>query len=146
MAADNFSVQLTSIDVPNYQPATAAWYKGGSPHRPLFHGQFAATATNMAKSKTVAMVRLPIGVIPFRASVLIDTSLGSAKYSIGSSSSGAKYRALATSTVVGAWFDYNLPAAMIVLTAAEEIWITNDATADFPTTVAIEMIFECVIP
>ena len=148
MAADFKSVQLTNIDAGTHQGAGA--YKVGSPHRPIFLGTLAFASAVMAKSKTAAMVRLPIGVIPFQVGILISESLGSSKISIGKSGAATKYRLVATETGILGWNWFMLEAAWddAPLTAEEEVWITNDGSADFPTTSggAIDMAFECLVP
>ena len=148
MAADFFSNQLTNIDAGTHQAAGA--YKVGSPHRPIFLGTLALGTAIMAKSKTAAMVRLPIGVIPYRIGLLITESLGSAVIALGISGTAAKYSVAATQTGIIFWNMYMLAAAFSTtpLTAIEEIWITNDATAAFPTTSggSVTMAFECLVP
>lgn len=148
MAADYLSTQLTAIDAGTYQ--TAGTYKVGGPFRPMFLGTLAFGTGIMAKSEDAGMVRLPIGVIPFQVGILVSESLGSAKYSIGITGTTAKYRALAVQTDLTGWLWFMLETAWDddPLTAIEEVMITNDATAAFPTTTggSINMAFECLVP
>ena len=149
MAADYSSVQLTAIAAGTH--LGAGRYITGSPARPTFHGELAFGTGIMAKSETAAMVSLPIGVIPFKIGILVSESLGSAKFSIGISGTSAKYKALGTQTDLTGFVEYMLETAWDAYgpnTAVEEIWITNDATAAFPTTTggSINMAFECLRP
>lgn len=149
MAAPTYySTQLTAIDAGTYQ--NAGTYVTGSRDRPMFHGTLAFGTAIMAKSEDVSMVRLPIGVIPFQVGILVSESLGSSAFSIGISGTTAKYKALGTQTGAVAWVWYMLESAWDdgALSAVEEIRITNDATAAFPTTSggSINMAFECLVP
>ena len=149
MAADYKSVQLTAIAAGTH--LAAGLYKTGSHDRPMFHGHLAFGTGIMAASETAAMVALPIGVIPFQIGILVSESLGSAKFSLGISGTAAKYKALGTQTDLTTWVWYMLETAWDAYganTAIEEIWITNDATAAFPTTTngSINMAFECLVP
>lgn len=143
MAADYFSTQLTSLDAGTH--LGAGDYKQGFYSRPIFRGTF-DLAGAIAKSETLAMVRLPIGAIPYMCWLLSSVTLNTAVVSIGISGTAAKYRALATFTTAGQWVPFMIPASMTALTAVEEIWITNDATAAVPTSGDLEMAFECIMP
>ena len=151
MAADFVSTQLTAIDAGGASAHLAAGnYILGTMERPIYHGRLDFDTGVLAKSKTAAMVRLPIGIIPMKVGILLSESSGSAKFSIGISGAGAKYRALATQTDATGIIYYQLESAYDdgALTAIEEIWITNDATADFPTTSGggVDLFFECLWP
>ncbi len=147
-AATYFSTQLTKIDAGTHQGAGS--YAVGDPYRPMFLGTLAFGSTVMAKQEEVAMVRLPIGVIPFQVGILVSESLGSAVYSIGISGTLAKYRALLVQTDLTGWIWHMLETSWDddPLTAINEVWITNDNTANFPTTTggSINMAFECLVP
>lgn len=148
MAADYFSTQLTSIDAGTHLAAGS--YQVGSPERPIFRGTLAFGTGIMAKSETAAMVRIPKGFLPWTIGILVSESLGSAEFSLGISGTAAKYKALGVQTGAVGWVYYMLESALDdgVLSAIEEIWITNDATAAFPTTTggSINMAFECIVP
>jgi hypothetical protein len=149
MAAPTYySTQLTAIDAGTYQGAGT--YIAGTEERPLFLGTLAFGSGIMAKSEDVAMVRLPKGIITLQVGILVSESLGSAAFSIGILGTTAKYKALGTQTGATGWIWYMLESAWDdgPLTAAEEIRITNDATAAFPTTSggSINMAFECLVP
>ena len=147
MAADFFSAQLTLIDAGTHQGAGS--YAVGDPYRPLFLGTLAFGASIMEDTETAAMVRLPIGVIPFQVGILVSESLGSATYEIGISGTPAKYRADGVQTDLTGWIWHMLETSWDdnPLTAIEEVWITVD-TANFPTTSggSINMAFECLVP
>jgi hypothetical protein len=148
-AATYSSVQITAIAAGTH--LGAGRYKTGSDDRPIFHGELAFGTGIMAKSEDAAMVSLPIGVIPFQVGILVSESLGSAKFSIGIVGTTAKYRALAVQTNLASWVWYMLETAWDAYgpnTAVEEIRITNDATAAFPTTSggSINLAFECLVP
>lgn len=157
-SADFQSIQLAAIDAGlggNIQDAGVYNYRAGSQSRQLFRGSL--VLATQAKSKSIEMARLPIGVIPLMCWLCSDTSLSTASITIGSSLSAAKYRANATFTTVGQWVPFMLPGPTIMLPlvapttivvpgVAESIWITNDATAAFPAAGNLELIFECIIP
>lgn len=152
--ADYKSTQLTALDLGTH--LSAGTYKVGSPHRPIFRGTLAFGTGIMAKSEDAAMVRLPAGVLPWQVGILVSESLSTAEFSIGITGTTAKYKALGTQTNAVGWVWYMLESALDdgVLAAvsgqdfAEEILITNDATAAFPTTTggSINMAFECIVP
>ncbi len=148
MASDYFSVQLTAIAAGTHLGAGA--YKVGSSERPIFRGTLAFGTGIMAKSEDADMVALPIGVLPWSVGILVSESLGSAEFSIGITGTTAKYKALGAQTGAVGWVYYMLESALDngVLTAAETIIITNDATAAFPETSggSINMAFECIVP
>jgi hypothetical protein len=143
-AADYLSTQLTSIDAGTYQPSTIAAYKVGSKDMPIFRGSF--STGSIAKSKTIEMVRLPSGCIPYRLWFNTDTSLGSSKVAFGSSATADKYRASGTlTTPLSQWIPF-MVLPLVKLTAEELVWITNDGTADLPAAWNIEFAFEVIIP
>lgn len=143
-AANYFSTQLTSIDAGTYQPSTIAAYKVGTNGMPIFRGAF--STASIAKSKTIEMVRLPSGCIPYRLWFCTDTSLGLSKVAFGSSATAAKYRAEAVlTTPLNQWIPFMI-LPLVKLTAEELVWITNSADADLPAAWNIEMAFEVIIP
>ena len=142
MAADYFSSQLTSIDAGAIQPATIGIYKFGPKDRPVYRGSF--STGSVISGKTIEMVRLPVGVIPWRVSLLIDTTTGSSTLAVGSSVTAAKYRAAATLTTINQWFSYMiLPLA--ALTVEELVWITI-GSATMPATYNLELAVEAIVP
>lgn len=157
-AADYQSIQMAAIDAGlggNIQDSGTYNYKMGGQSRHLFRGSL--VLATQAKSKSIEMVRLPIGMLPLMCWLNSDTSLSTASIEIGSSLSLAKYRANATFTTVGQWVPFMLPGPtiMIPLVApaisvipgiAESIWITNDGTATLPAAGNLELLFECIVP
>jgi len=90
------------------------------------------TLASQAKSKTIDFFTIKAGEIPYIFGFLTDTSLGSAKVSVGISGSAAKYRASATYTTTDTVTWFNAAATHTALTADEEILVSNDGTAALP--------------
>lgn len=126
MAADFKSDELTALATEGAQLAPGIF---GVELRSYF-GRFTMATT--AKSKSIAMFTFKAGDIPRAIGMLTDTSLATALVSLGISGATAKYRALATFTVVNVWSFFMTEANMAELSSDEEVWITNDATATLP--------------
>ena len=125
-AADFKSDQLTTLDTVGAQLAPGFF---GSTFRP-YGGRFTMAAT--AKSKSIAMFTWKYGDIPWAIGLLTDVSLATSQVSIGISGSTAKYKAAATYTTPNVWTFFMTEANISMLSADEEVWITNDATAILP--------------
>lgn len=134
MAADFQSDQLTSLATEGAQLAPGVF---GAEIRG-YRGRFTMAST--AKSKSIAMFTYKAGDIPWAIGMLVDTSLGSAKVSIGINGTTAKYRALATFTGVNLWALYMTEANIASLPSDEEVWVVNDATATLPATGEIVLV------
>ena len=126
MAADFKSDQLDTLDTIGAQLAPGLF---GSNLR-LYGGRFTMAAT--AKSKSIAMFTWKYGDIPWAIGLLTDVSLATAQVSIGITGSTAKYKAAATYTTPNVWTFFMTEANIAMLSADEEVWIANDATATLP--------------
>lgn len=106
-----------------------------------------STPTNgFDKSQTLGMVTLPAGVIVLGIDILISASLSTAVLAIGTTVTAAKYRAaLVHTTPLINWINFQVATQFVTqlvtpLAIPEMILITNDATADLPTTGIIGMV------
>ena len=137
MAADYKSAQLTSLATVGAELAPGLYNAGLR----FYYGRIdlSAVTDGWDKSETAAMFTFRTGDIPLAIGLIAGVSLGSAKVSIGPTGTAAKYRALAVFTAVNimSFHSISAPAA---LTADEEVWVTNDATADMPTTTYLALL------
>lgn len=133
-AADFKSDQLTTLATVGAQLTPGLF---GSQLR-LYGGRFTMAAT--AKSKSIAMFTWKYGDIPWAIGLLTDRSLVTAKVGIGINGSTAKYRAAATYTIPNVWTLFMTEANIAMLSADEEVWITNDSTAILPASGEIVLI------
>ena len=127
MAADFKSDQLDTLSTIGAQLAPGLF---GSNIR-LYGGRFTMATTG--KSKSIAMFTWKYGDVPWAIGLLTDISLDTSKVSIGITGSTAKYRAPATYTAPNVWTFFMTEANIAMLSADEEVWVTNDSTADLPS-------------
>ncbi len=98
------------------------------------------------KSETLGMVTIPAGLVVLSIDLLISASLSTAVLAIGTTVTAAKYRAaLVHTTPLINWVQFQVATQFVSqlvtpLAIAELILITNDATADLPTTGIIGMV------
>lgn len=150
LTADFYSVQQTIANALEDGTATAQMPPGvWGPSR--YCASYDMSTGTVAKSKTLGMVTIPAGVIVLAIGLITSATLSTAKISIGSSASTAKYRAAATFTTTDTWAWFNLATAFATqiaaqITAAELIVIANDTTADLPTSGTLGMIVEVARP
>ena len=137
MAATYNSAQLTSLATAGAELGPGLYNAGLR----FYYGRIdlSAITDGWDKSETAAMFTFKAGDIPLAIGLIAGVSLGSAKVSIGPTGTAAKYRALATFTSVNIMVFHTI-SAPAVLTADEEVWVTNDATADMPTTTYLALL------
>ena len=133
-AADFNSDQITTLATAGAQLSPGLF---GSNLR-LYGGRFTMAST--AKSKSIAMFTWKYGDIPWAIGLLTDATLATSQVSIGISGSTAKYKAAATYTTPNVWTYFMTEANIAMLSADEEVWITNDATADLPSSGEIVLV------
>lgn len=137
MAADYKSAQLTSLATAGTELDPGLYNAGLR----FYYGRIdlSAVTDGWDKSESAAMFTFKAGDIPLAIGLIAGVSLGSAKVSIGLEGTLAKYRALATFTSVNVYALHSI-SAPAALSADEEVWVTNDATADMPTTTYLALI------
>lgn len=98
------------------------------------------------KQETCGFVTIPADLVVLSIDLLISASLSTAVIAIGTTVTAAKYRAALTHTTpLINWINFQVATQFVSqlvtpLTIAEMILITNDNTADMPTTGIISMI------
>ena len=130
MAADYRSIQLTSLDTVGAQLGPGLW--GSKVMVYASRIDLAAVSGGWDKSESTAFFTYKAGDIPLAIGVVPGVSLATAKISVGIEGTLAKYAPLATNTVV-AVMKITMADDWGVLAADEEVWVTNDGTADMPT-------------
>ena len=137
MAADYFSAQVTSLATTGAELAAGLW--GSEVRAYPSRIDLSAVTDGWDKSESTHMFTYAVGDTPLAIGLIAGVSLGSAKVSIGIEGTLAKYRALATFTAVNTMSIFFIPD-WAKLTAAEPVWVTNDATADMPTTTYLGLV------
>lgn len=137
MAADYFSAQITSLATLGAEIAPGLY--GAEVRAYPSRIDLSAITDGWDKSESTHMFTFSAGDTPLAIGLIAGVSLGSSKVSIGIEGTLAKYRALATFTAVNTMSLFMIPD-WAVLTAAEPVWVTNDATADMPTTTYLALV------
>ena len=137
MAAEYLSAQVTSLATLGAELAPGIWGKEVRTYQSRI--DLSAVTDGWDKSESTHMFTYAAGDTPLAIGLIAGVSLGSAKVSIGIEGTLAKYRALATFTAVNTMSIFMIPD-WAILTAAEPVWVTNDATADMPTTTYLGLV------
>lgn len=137
MAATYNSAQITSLATVGAELGPGLW--GAEVRVYPSRIDLSAVTDGWDKSESSAMFTYKAGDIPLAIGLIAGVSLGSSKVSIGIDGTTAKYRALATFTVVNTLQFFSIPD-FAVLAADEEVWVVNDSTADMPTTTYLALL------
>ena len=130
MTANYPSIQLTSLDTVGAQLGPGLWGSKVMVYPSSI--DLSAISGGWDKSESTAMFTYKAGDIPLAIGVSAGVTLGTSKVSVGIEGTLAKYAPLATNTAVGV-LKISMIDEFAVLAADEEVWVTNDGTADMPT-------------
>lgn len=142
MAADYFSAQLTDIDAGTLLDANE--YEIIKGDVTTFIGTL--TMATQAKSKSVAMVRIPKGYTPVRMRRYTDTSLGSSKIAIGYTGASSAYYAEAVFTTTNQPVEGLNLAVVTPTTSIVEVWVSNSADASLPSSGTFRLEIDAINP
>ena len=137
MAANYRSDQLTSLDTVGAQLDPGLW--GAKVQVYPSRIDLSAVTAGWDKLETAHMFTFKAGDIPLAIGLIAGVSLSSAKIEIGISGTAGKYRASATFTAVNI-MDIVMIPDWAVLSADEEVWVTNSNDADMPTTTYLALL------
>ena len=138
MAAATYnSAQITSLDTVGAQLGPGLW--GSKVMVYPSRIDLSAVSAGWDKSEDTHMFTYKAGDIPLAIGLIAGVSLGSSKIAIGISGTAAKYRASAAFTPVNI-MDIVMIPDWAVLSADEEVWVTNSNDADMPTTTYLALL------